>query len=134
MYHVMTQIDFCYGHRLCDFSGPCQYLHGHNGRAEITLTADELDRQGMVYEFGALKQVLKDWVDQTLDHRVLLRQDDSLVPVLQQAGEPLYLMDRNPTAEAIAEAIYCFAEKKELPVLEVRLWETPQSSATYRKP
>lgn len=131
MFQIMTQIEFCYGHRLQGHEGPCRHLHGHNGRVELDLAVDTLDGRDMVYEFGEVKDIIKGWIDATLDHRVLLRRDDPLVPALQEAGEPLYLLDRNPTAEVIAEEIYRYAADKGLPVIEVRLWETQNSYAAY---
>ncbi|HTN74144.1 MAG TPA: 6-carboxytetrahydropterin synthase, partial [Pirellulaceae bacterium] len=43
MYRVSREIDFCYGHRLLNYDGKCKYLHGHNGRAVITIESDTLD-------------------------------------------------------------------------------------------
>ena len=43
MYRVTREIYFCYGHRLLNYEGKCRYLHGHNGRAVITLAAPALD-------------------------------------------------------------------------------------------
>lgn len=132
MYHVTKEIDFCYGHRLLDYEGPCQHLHGHNGRAEIELASEALDDRDMVFEFGDLKQRVKGWIDEQLDHKMILRQDDPLVAILRDIGEPIYLMERNPTAEAIAEEIFRYASSAGLPVISVKLWETPSASAVYR--
>jgi 6-pyruvoyltetrahydropterin/6-carboxytetrahydropterin synthase len=63
---------------------------------------------------------------------MLLRKDDPLVPLLKQRGELFVLLDENPTAENIAKLIFDHAHLKGLPVVEVRLWETPTSYATYR--
>ncbi len=48
-------------------------------------------------------------------------------------NEPMYLMDVNPTAENIARLIFEVAKSKGLPVLDVRMWETPRCSAQYRE-
>ena len=130
MYKVTKQIDFCYGHRLMDYDGKCRHPHGHNGRAEITLAAEALDGRGMVVDFGDIKAALKAWIDANLDHRMLLRRDDPLVPILQGLGEPVFLTDQNPTAETIARAILEEGRRRGLPVWEVRLWETPDSYAS----
>jgi 6-pyruvoyltetrahydropterin/6-carboxytetrahydropterin synthase len=131
MFHVSREIDFCYGHRLLDYEGKCRHLHGHNGRVLITFAAGRLDPRGMVVDFGEIKQVLSRWIDEALDHRMILRRDDPAVPLLEQLGEPLVLMDANPTAENIARLIFDFAAGRGFPVVEVRLWETPRCSATY---
>jgi 6-pyruvoyltetrahydropterin/6-carboxytetrahydropterin synthase len=53
--------------------------------------------------------------------------------VLEAQGEPLFLMDENPTAENIAKLVYRQGASKGLPVVEIRLWESPTSCATYRE-
>lgn len=133
MYKVTKIIDFCYGHRLLGYEGKCRYPHGHNGRIEIDLEMGHLDDLGMVCDFSRIKEVVKTWIDQNLDHRMLLSRRDPLAKYLQEQGEPVFLMDQNPTAEAIAELIFRFAEKNGFPVSEVRLWETPSSYATYNR-
>ncbi len=133
MYRVTRDIYFCYGHRLMNYEGKCQHPHGHNGKAQIELESQSLDERGMVFDFGDIKAVLQKWIDDNLDHRMLLRRDDPMVKFLKDTGEPFYLMDENPTAEAIAKLIFDQAVKSGFPVAEVRLWETEQSFATYRR-
>jgi 6-pyruvoyltetrahydropterin/6-carboxytetrahydropterin synthase len=127
-----VQIHFCYGHRLLDYDGPCAHPHGHNGLAEIELASESLDPRGMVVDFGDVKREIKEWIDSTMDHRMILRRDDPLVEWMSANGEPTCLYDENPTAENIARSIYDHARAKGWPVVTVRLWETPSSYATYR--
>jgi 6-pyruvoyltetrahydropterin/6-carboxytetrahydropterin synthase len=98
---------------------------------EVDLQADTLDARGMVADFTDVKHALKTWIDETLDHRMLLRKDDPLASMLEQQGEPSFLMDENPTAENIAKLIYSHARTQGLPILDVRVWETPTSCASY---
>jgi 6-pyruvoyltetrahydropterin/6-carboxytetrahydropterin synthase len=53
------------------------------------------------------------------------------VELLKKLGEPMYLLDENPTAENIAKLIFDITAAKGFPVTEVRLWETPRCYATY---
>ena len=131
MFRVTREITFCYGHRLLNYDGKCRHLHGHNGRAVLTLEAPQLDALGMVVDFSRIKHVVSTWIDQTLDHRMLLHRDDPALPFLRQQGEPVFVMDVNPTAENIAKLIYDFAAGQGFPVVEVRLWETDTCCATY---
>jgi 6-pyruvoyltetrahydropterin/6-carboxytetrahydropterin synthase len=132
MYTVTREIRFCYGHRLPGHAGKCRHLHGHNGRAVVTLAADRLDDQGMVVDFGDIKRLLGAWIDQHLDHRMLLHRDDPFVEVLRSQGEPVFIMDCPPTAENIARLLYEKARGAGLPVLEVLFWETDDCHAAYR--
>jgi 6-pyruvoyltetrahydropterin/6-carboxytetrahydropterin synthase len=134
MYRVTKRINFCYGHRLRDYEGKCRHLHGHNGRVEIEMEGERLDPRGMLTDFGDIKRVVKQWIDDNLDHRMLLRHDDPALDYIREAGEPHYVMRENPTAEAIAKLIYEQARALGLPVSRVTLWETPDSFATYRGP
>jgi 6-pyruvoyltetrahydropterin/6-carboxytetrahydropterin synthase len=133
MYRVTRELFFCYGHRLLNYEGKCRYLHGHNGKAVITLEAPDLDQLGMVMDFTQIKQVMQTWLDNTLDHKMLLRRDDPVIPHLQQIGEPFHVLDVNPTAENIARLIFDYAKRQGFPVVEVCLWETENSFATYRE-
>jgi 6-pyruvoyltetrahydropterin/6-carboxytetrahydropterin synthase len=130
-YRVTRQIDFCYGHRLLNYDGKCRYLHGHNGRAVIAIESGSLDDRGMVLDFSEIKRVVSGWIDDNLDHRMILHRDDPAVPALKQLGEPLFLIDRNPTAENIAQLIYDFAAAHGYPVYRVDLWETRSCYASY---
>lgn len=131
LFQVRKEIDFCYGHRLLNYDGKCKYLHGHNGRAVIALASESLDTRGMVIDFSDIKRVVASWIDDNLDHRMILHRDDPAVDILKKMGEPLYLLDVNPTAENIAKLIYDFVADHGFPVTEVALWETPNSWATF---
>jgi 6-pyruvoyltetrahydropterin/6-carboxytetrahydropterin synthase len=132
--HLVTKIiHFSYGHRLLNYDGPCRHLHGHNGVVEVRIASDRLDDIGMVADFGEIRDVVKGWVDENLDHRMVLCRDDPAVQVLRELNEPLYLLDGNPTAENIAREIFERTRGRGLPISEIRLWETPSSYAVYRE-
>ena len=131
MYSVVKRIEFCYGHRLVDYEGVCRHPHGHNAVAEIEIRAEALDDRAMVRDFGEIKRVVEAWVKRELDHKMILRRDDPLVEALHALGEPVYVVDANPTAECIARLLYEQVTDAGLPVARVTLWETPSSRATY---
>lgn len=131
MFRVTREIDFCYGHRLLNYDGKCRYLHGHNGRAVITIEGEKLDHRGMVVDFADIKRSVSTWIDDNLDHCMILNRQDPVVAYLQEMGEPLYLIDENPTAENIAKLIFDASRSLAVPIVEVRLWETPRCFATY---
>lgn len=133
MYRVNKSIQFCYGHRLLNYEGKCRHLHGHNGQVEIELEGDRLDARGMLTDFGEIKSVMKRWIDENLDHRMILRRDDPAVAPLLAQNEPLYLIDENPTAETLARLIFEETRKQGFPVVRVVLWETPDSFAVFGK-
>ena len=134
MFRVTREIRFCYGHRLLNYDGKCRHLHGHNGRAVITLEAAQLDSLGMVVDFTRIKRIVSAWINDALDHKMILNKDDPALPALRQQGEPVFVLDVNPTAENIAKVIYDYTAAQGFPVVEVLLWETDDSFATYRGP
>ena len=131
MFQVTREINFCYGHRLLNYDGKCRYLHGHNGTAIITIESERLDDRGMVLDFSDIKRVVKGWIDRELDHKMILRQDDPLVKPLRELGEPMYLLESNPTVERIARLIFDKGREHGIDIVTVRVWETPTSFATY---
>lgn len=132
IHRVTKEIHFCYGHRLLNYNGKCKNLHGHNGKAVITLETTSLDELGMVVDFSEVKRILGKWIDDNLDHRMLLHEDDPLLPELRRLQEPVVTLDVNPTAENIARIIFQEGVNQGLPIVEVTLWETENSFATYR--
>jgi 6-pyruvoyltetrahydropterin/6-carboxytetrahydropterin synthase len=133
MYRVSREIAFCYGHRLLNYEGKCRHLHGHNGRAVISLEAPALDERGMLVDFTEIKRLIQRWIDENLDHNMILCRDDPLLPELVRRGERVFVMDANPTAENIARLIFDQAIEQGLPVVEVLLWETDNCHAAYRR-
>ena len=60
----LTNVDFSYLH-------PERGLLGETWLANIELEG-ELDEQGMVCDFGTVKKVLRDWLDDEIDHRLAI--------------------------------------------------------------
>jgi len=131
MYLVTKRIEFCYGHRLLEYDGVCKHPHGHNAVAEVDVRTDQLDRRNMVADFSDIKRLVKGWIDRELDHKMILREDDPLVAPLKALGEPMYLIESNPTVERIARLIFDQTRELGFQVVAVRVWETPSSFAEY---
>ena len=131
MYLVTKRIEFCYGHRLLDYDGICKHPHGHNAIVEVDVSTDALDNRNMVADFSDIKRIVKGWIDRELDHKMILRHDDPLVAPLRALGEPIYILDSNPTVERIAKLIYDHSRELDINIVAIRVWETPSSFATY---
>ena len=100
-------------------------------RVELELAAENLNSKGMVRDFLEIKQVIKAWVDQSFDHRLLLQEGDPLISVLKKADEPIVTVAYPPTAENLAREIFFYAKKSGFPVRQVRIWETESSMASF---
>lgn len=120
MYEISVEGFFSAAHRLREYQGKCENLHGHNWKVRVVVSAKELDRVGMVMDFKVLK-ILLEQVLSDLDHRNL-------------CDLPEFKQD-NPTAENIAHYVFQhLAEKIKDPrikLLKVDVWETPGQCASY---
>lgn len=119
MFRAKVVGSFSAAHRLREYQGDCERLHGHNYRVEVVVSSPSLDAQGIVMDFRELKRLLKGVLD-GLDHQYL----NDLVPF----GE------KNPSAENIAK--YLFETLSPLirdPVrlFEVIVWENDASCVSY---
>ena len=80
-------------------------MNGWDARSTLdraTLQRSELDARDMLVDFADIKRKVKHWIDENLDHNMLLCRDDPLLPVLRKRGERVFEMDCNRTAENIA--------------------------------
>ncbi|MBQ9452645.1 MAG: 6-carboxytetrahydropterin synthase [Desulfovibrio sp.] len=91
-------------HRLYDYDGRCERLHGHNYRIEATLSAPQVNRLGMIADFAEIKKILFGSLDAVWDHRTLLYTKDPLCAKLASVldDDSLCPVPFNPTAENMA--------------------------------
>jgi len=119
VYELTIEDHFAAAHKLRDYHGECEHLHGHNWRVQVQVAAGKLDRLGMVADFKDLKAALEGVLGR-LDHKYL-----NEVPPFDR---------ENPTTENLCRFV---AEQlaPELPervvVRHVRCWESEQYSACY---
>lgn len=131
MYKVKKTFSLAYGHRLLNYNGKCENLHGHNGKIEIIIKAENLDEENMVIDFTLIAEKLKTWLNANLDHKIILSKKDPLLKILRAEGQLCYETAENPTAEALAELIFEKAKEIFPNVCEVKFWETDSSCAIY---
>lgn len=111
---VTQEFMFCCAHRLPNYDGPCEDVHGHNYQLAVTVKGTADDTSGMVIDFRAIENAVNDKVISKLDHRNL---NDFF---------------ENPTCEFLVVWIWK-GLKEELPGLSaVTVHEQPGSSVTYR--
>ena len=134
-YRDRVEISFDAGHRLLNYQGKCSSPHGHTFRAEVVVGGDSLNAIGLLLDFGDIKRILKEWIDDNWDHGFLLNSDDhALVSALRAIPEAkIYeFPSTNPSAEAMARSLYCVAERQLGETLHsVRVWESTTQYAEY---
>lgn len=129
-------------HRLVDYDGNCQHIHGHSYNWEVAVSALQLDKRGMVLDFKDLKELMKRHIFK-YDHALILSSEDPLANMdihiedilVSPLGNPprLYVMDFNPTAENLAAHVFSKIQfdlvGTGLTVDYVKVWETANSHA-----
>ena len=125
------------GHRLVkDYPHKCRNVHGHEYMAEIEIQSENLDEYDFVVDFAELKEKVKGWIDDNLDHGfICCKHDNSMIQFLVSDKQKIYIIDNNPTAEIIAKLLFDKATKlmnhDDISVSKVKVWETPDSFATF---
>lgn len=113
-------------------------IHGHTYRITVSITTDDLDKNGMVVDFKKMKKTLNEYFEK-YDHSMILTPDNPLVDVYlktntQENNKKLILWDENPTAEYMAAVWHevLLAKFKDLNIhkLAVTVEETAHNSVT----
>lgn len=120
MYEVEITTWFSAAHRLRDYHGKCERLHGHNYKVRVAARADRPRKGGMVIDFGDLKKAATEVIEK-LDHGYL-----NEIPPFDQI---------EPSAENIARFVFDaialeLGDQAGL-LSSVSIWESASSRATY---
>ena len=88
MFSISVEAEFSAAHKLNNYKGKCEALHGHNWRVQLFVASQRLDKDGLVFDFIKLKKHLKEALKK-LDHKMLNEID--------------YFKKNNPTSENISK-------------------------------
>lgn len=90
----------------------CKYLHGYALKVKFLFEAHDLDVRNWAVDFGSLKP-LKGWLEDLLDHKTLVAEDDPELMTFKQLHEKgLIQMVAVPSTgcEATARIIFDYTE------------------------
>jgi len=120
-------------HRLIkNYKGKCSNIHGHMFEVILRLESENLNDSDMVIDF-ADTMPLKQWIDENLDHALLLWEEDDFIKLIDNKKQKLFICKKNPTSEYLAEllinkAIEIFESKYSgIKVHSIGINETPTS-------
>jgi len=140
---ITKEIEIDCGHRVTNHKSKCSSAHGHRYKIEVAvddkvIQTKGVSDEGMVIDFGDLKQAMMDVLDKKFDHGFILWQDDPLViPMSLDTKTKLTIVSFIPTAENLAKWWYELMkevlEEKSIKIKHVKVWETPTSTATYEE-
>jgi 6-pyruvoyltetrahydropterin/6-carboxytetrahydropterin synthase len=120
MYELRIITQFAAAHRLENFYGKCEALHGHNWKVEVFLMGDLLDNAGLLMDFGQVKARTRELLEE-LDHKYL--------------NELPAFRDQNPSSENLARYLFerlgATLNRDGVKVCRVSVWESDTSCATY---
>ena len=121
MYELKVELEFSAAHRLNNYEGKCERLHGHNWTVEAIVRGAELNEIGIVIDFKIIKAELKKVLDE-FNHQYL--------------NELEIFANQNPSAENIAREIFNRFSVSEIfsgtaKLHAVSVYETHGSCATY---
>ena len=128
------------GHRVFGHEGKCAMLHGHTYSFLLTYTAGRQDSLGRIVDFSVIKEHVGAFLDTYWDHKVVLYEKDPLCEILEDAGQKVFRLSTNPTAENLATDLgqrfagMQLAGGQEINLVSVRCQETPNCYADYRAP
>jgi 6-pyruvoyltetrahydropterin/6-carboxytetrahydropterin synthase len=118
----------------------CGNVHGEFLTISLTVEPSDgkLPPDGMVIDFGEIKGVFGKWIDQNLDHTMIVGSDDTAVIVfLQENGWRMYIMPPGeiPTSEYLARHLFHVAKKLfisyPISIVGVEIVESANNKAYY---
>lgn len=133
------------GHRVLGHESKCRVPHGHTYLIDVTCQAQKLDKLGRIIDFGQIKEIVGGWLDHHWDHNSIYHKDDPYLQLIDKAADALficggklpYVLDRNPTAENLAEHLWrkvnelFFMHNINIMCSHIRIYETPNCWADY---
>lgn len=139
---LTKEFTFEAAHFLEDYDGVCSQLHGHSYRLYVTVRGipsdDELDpKNGMVIDFGYLKQLVNDAIISEFDHSLIMQRSERSTALEQLPSEEfsrIVVLPYRPTTENL---LADFAERllevlpDDVEIYSLRLHETGASYAEW---
>jgi 6-pyruvoyltetrahydropterin/6-carboxytetrahydropterin synthase len=123
MYELKITTQFAAAHRLENFYGKCEALHGHNWKVEVFLLGDRLDEAGLLKDFGVVKAKTNEILNE-IDHKFL--------------NELPAFREQNPSSENLARYLFerlgAALNGDGITVSKVSVWESDTSCASYFLP
>lgn len=135
-YRITRSHEIHCGHRVYGHEGKCRHLHGHGYVFEFACEADALDSVGRVIDFSVIKSTLCQWLEDCWDHRMLIWENDPILPKLLEIDHSVVSVPFNPTAENIAEHLVRVIGPQLLAgtgvrLVSVKVHETIKCAAVY---
>jgi 6-pyruvoyltetrahydropterin/6-carboxytetrahydropterin synthase len=111
--YITRKGNFDSGHRVMNEFMKCFNIHGHTYLYELTFSFNNMEEIGYAIDFKEIKRVFCQWIDDILDHGMILNpKDELLIKTTKEYGTKLWLMSLNgegeycnPSVENIAKEV-----------------------------
>lgn len=111
-YGIETYIEIDAAHRVPMHESKCRNLHGHRYRITARVEAAQLGdgaQDGMVLDFGFVKKLMKDFIDENCDHGVILSCTDQKMLELAFTGTLWHKLSiEDKVADAVRSTRKCW--------------------------
>lgn len=134
------------GHRVMNEKMKCFNLHGHTYLYKLTFVFNSIEDIGYAIDFKEIKRVACQWIDDLLDHGMILNpKDDIAIKATSDLEGKLWIMSLNgegeycnPSVENVAKEIFLameclFSKYSGLIIKSVEIHETPNCSTECRE-
>ncbi|MAG75331.1 MAG: 6-carboxytetrahydropterin synthase QueD [Colwelliaceae bacterium] len=142
---IAKTIEINMGHRLPNHNSKCRNLHGHRYKIEVGVQGELISSkgssdEGMIIDFGDLKKIMVEIIDDVYDHGLVLSNEDhNLIQFLENPANgvktKLVVVDFIPTVENLTrhwhDLLKPKLEEKKILLKYVKTWETPTCFAVY---
>jgi 6-pyruvoyltetrahydropterin/6-carboxytetrahydropterin synthase len=141
--YITRKGNFDSGHRVMNEFMKCYNIHGHTYLYELTFSFENMEEIGYAIDFKEIKRVFCQWIDDVVDHGMILNpKDELLIQTTKEYGTKLWLMSLNgkgnycnPSVENIAKEIFLAMDilsktlygtaPTGLKIHNVKIYETP---------
>ena len=98
--------------RDCSTQRCSENIHGHSYKIEVLLESNYLDDGQMVYDFGLMKQTIKELID-AFDHGITLwnRDDKAYIEAMKKYSNRWVELPVSPSAEQFSRVIFLLVER-----------------------
>ena len=123
MYELKVVTRFAAAHQLTMVGTKCENMHGHNWKIEVHVIGENLDKAGVLVDFGVIKKHVAG-IMTIFDHKYL--------------NELALFEHKQPSSENIAYLIATELQQRiddsAVRVSRVTAWESDDAAATYIVP
>lgn len=141
--YITRKGNFDSGHRVMNEFMKCYNIHGHTYLYELTFSFENMEEIGYAIDFKEIKRVFCQWIDDVVDHGMILNpKDELLIQTTKEYGTKLWLMSLNgkdnycnPSVENIAKEVFLAMDilsktlygnaPTGLKIHNVKIYETP---------